>query len=328
MIKWFRVGIVYKITNKLNGMAYIGQTVKPRLVRWAEHVKAAGNGSEFVIHRAIRKYGPETFRVRVLKRVTEPLLYAAEIHFIARHDTFNNGYNMTKGGEGVTMTPAIRRKIGAFWRGKKKPVEQVARTAAKNRGQKRSVDFCTLMSEITRIVPWQRELMVAGLRKHFNLLTLDERVEWRKRHQAHKHTKAAKRMMSIIAKERWQDESYRRPMLDMLSEMHARPTSDETRKRQSNAQLRRFAKLSERRKLSRSHTGKKQSPDLVVRRTAAVKAFYRDHPEAARQRAAQLRSAAPIKHTIATRIKLRLSHLGKPWSAKRRAVYDASKVVV
>ena len=29
--------LIYKITNKINGKCYIGQTIKPAEVRWKEH---------------------------------------------------------------------------------------------------------------------------------------------------------------------------------------------------------------------------------------------------------------------------------------------------
>lgn len=108
-----RVGVIYKVTNKVNGKAYIGKTIQAKEARWRRHVTEAQVGLGFALHAAIRKYGAESFRFRVLKRMTEHLLSAAEVYFIARHNTFGvQGYNLTRGGEGVTMTPRIRKKIG------------------------------------------------------------------------------------------------------------------------------------------------------------------------------------------------------------------------
>lgn len=58
MIKY---GIVYKITNKINGKAYIGQTKTPFEVRFASH-KTCNS----VIGSALRKYCPENFTTEVL----------------------------------------------------------------------------------------------------------------------------------------------------------------------------------------------------------------------------------------------------------------------
>lgn len=118
-MKQFRLGLIYKITNKINKKAYVGCTLiargmsskEARQARWHEHILAARHGSQCAVHRAIRKYGENGFIVRTLKIVTEPLLFAAEIDRIAKHDTFKHGYNMTAGGDGVTMTIAVRGKI-------------------------------------------------------------------------------------------------------------------------------------------------------------------------------------------------------------------------
>ena len=111
-MKNIRIGLIYKHTNKLTGDAYVGKTVVGRQVRWAEHVLAAYAGFPGHFYNAIRKYGPESFRHRTLKHVTEPLLNVAEIHFIAKHDTFNNGYNMTRGGDGWAATPEDHKRQG------------------------------------------------------------------------------------------------------------------------------------------------------------------------------------------------------------------------
>jgi hypothetical protein len=111
-LKRIRVGEIYKHTNKITGDAYVGKTVKGWKVRWAEHVMSAALGSQTRFAKAIRKYGPESFRHCILKRATEPLLNAVEMHSIAKHGTFKNGYNMTKGGDGWLGTPAAHRKQG------------------------------------------------------------------------------------------------------------------------------------------------------------------------------------------------------------------------
>ena len=117
-LKKIRIGLIYKHTNKITGDAYVGQTIKSRQKRWDAHVAAAALGFPGHFYNAIRKYGPENFRHRTLKYVTEPLLNAAEIYFVARHDTFKHGYNMTPGGDGYEMTLAMRRKISKANTGK------------------------------------------------------------------------------------------------------------------------------------------------------------------------------------------------------------------
>jgi hypothetical protein len=44
LVEKFRVGLIYKVTNKLSKKAYVGKTVKTKVQRWAEHVYAAMHG--------------------------------------------------------------------------------------------------------------------------------------------------------------------------------------------------------------------------------------------------------------------------------------------
>ena len=146
-----RIGSVYKVTNKITGDAYIGQTIQTRLERWAQYLYNAYHGSQAHFARAIRKYGPENFIVRTLKHVTEPLLNAAEVHFIARHDTFKNGYNMTKGGDGCggyTHTKATRLKLSLLHKNIPESEESVWKRVAANTGKKRTTMFCQRMLQL------------------------------------------------------------------------------------------------------------------------------------------------------------------------------------
>ena len=55
---------IYKITNKLNGKSYIGQTIRPINQRWHRHVNDAMNNIlDTHFARAIRKYGEKSFSV-------------------------------------------------------------------------------------------------------------------------------------------------------------------------------------------------------------------------------------------------------------------------
>lgn len=96
-------GFIYKVTNKVNGKSYIGQTRNTVEFRWRQHYKAKDNK---YFHRAIQKYGKENFEVVTLEECDVNLLNEREIYYINKYDTFNNGYNLTKGG--TTYTPTKR----------------------------------------------------------------------------------------------------------------------------------------------------------------------------------------------------------------------------
>lgn len=98
------MGYIYKIINKVNGKMYIGQTSKMVQTRWKEHIYAANNKKckdyDSILHRAIRKYQPKEFDISVVETIDNTLLDERETFWISYYDSFNNGYNMTQGGEG------------------------------------------------------------------------------------------------------------------------------------------------------------------------------------------------------------------------------------
>ena len=94
--------IIYKITNKVNGMAYIGQTRQNLNARFSSHKsKAKNSDSKSLLHIAMREYGYDSFTAEVLEVVhDENMLNDREIYWIKKeHSLQPNGYNTTKGGE-------------------------------------------------------------------------------------------------------------------------------------------------------------------------------------------------------------------------------------
>lgn len=58
------IGEIYKITNIQNNKVYIGQTIRPVEYRFNRHINdALHNILDTHFARAIRKYGPQNFKL-------------------------------------------------------------------------------------------------------------------------------------------------------------------------------------------------------------------------------------------------------------------------
>lgn len=95
---------VYKIQNRLNNKIYIGISSAGYEKRFKHHLSESRNGSTFILHNAIRKYGEEAFTSTLLEICdTIEILKEREKFWILTLDTTNRdkGYNMTLGGDGT-----------------------------------------------------------------------------------------------------------------------------------------------------------------------------------------------------------------------------------
>ena len=94
-------GFIYKITNTINGKYYIGQTIQNVKERFYQHcaTKCSKAVSNMAIHRAIKKYGKSNFTVEVIEEIDSTNLNDRERYWIKYYNSYNNGYNSTKGGQ-------------------------------------------------------------------------------------------------------------------------------------------------------------------------------------------------------------------------------------
>lgn len=119
---------LYQITNKLNGKHYIGKTCQGFKRRWSRHRWESARNGKCRIHQAIKKYGVENFDAKpILIGPNVEWINEMEMRTIKLYDSFNNGYNDTKGGDGghgskarlgKTHTAEARAKISAARLGK------------------------------------------------------------------------------------------------------------------------------------------------------------------------------------------------------------------
>lgn len=109
--------LIYLVTNIVNGKKYVGQTVKSLSRRKQGHITAAKfHKYNSYFHRALIKYGEETFDWKVLHDGIENIddLNKLEIFYIGYYNTCGkSGYNLTLGGSGQ-----VGRKVSAKTRHK------------------------------------------------------------------------------------------------------------------------------------------------------------------------------------------------------------------
>lgn len=117
--------IVYLITNRANGMRYVGITSFAVEKRWKEHVAKSAWRPKSWLHRAIAKYGASEFDVQqVASCLNKDSARDVERDVIA---SFQPEYNQTSGGEftfGRRISPEVIAKISSSNRGKKRTADQ------------------------------------------------------------------------------------------------------------------------------------------------------------------------------------------------------------
>ena len=104
-------GVIYCITNTVNGKRYIGQTTQKIEKRWAGHQKQADCAA---LNRAIRKYGAESFVVDVIAdSESKEQLDELEREYIREYQTTNRafGYNLMCGGSFGKHSPESKLKM-------------------------------------------------------------------------------------------------------------------------------------------------------------------------------------------------------------------------
>lgn len=110
--------LIYKHTSERSGKSYIGLTSKSLETRWQHHCHLARTGSDYHFHRAIRMYGEDNWLHEIVANNIDTLeeAQALEKFFIKQYDTFENGYNMTHGGEtSSNKGKALKRKEIYEW---------------------------------------------------------------------------------------------------------------------------------------------------------------------------------------------------------------------
>jgi len=103
-------GTLYCLTNKVNGVQYIGQTTQPLKKRLKDHF-APSKADKSYVGRAIRKYGRDSFETETIVVVSIDELNTLEQDYIDKLGTLSpKGYNLTTGGERFNHTEETKKK--------------------------------------------------------------------------------------------------------------------------------------------------------------------------------------------------------------------------
>lgn len=109
---------IYKITNRINGKIYVGQSIDIK-ERWYQHKYKAKHDTEkgynSAIHQAFRKYGEENFIFEVIEECSSECLDEREKFWIKELNSLTpNGYNILSGGQKIRAKERRCTECGAL----------------------------------------------------------------------------------------------------------------------------------------------------------------------------------------------------------------------
>lgn len=92
---------IYKITNRINGKVYIGQTIQQNPKRrWYEHRAAAKGGGQQHLYQSMRKHGVESFDWEIIDKANDlETLNQLETKWIEHYRSLVECYNHRDGGD-------------------------------------------------------------------------------------------------------------------------------------------------------------------------------------------------------------------------------------
>lgn len=178
--------IIYLITNLINGKQYVGFTKQTLKRRWQGHTYQARKGSNLALHNAIRKHGPENFKIEEIYCSVniDETLNIKEREYIEKYNTLSpDGYNMSLGGEAVMMgrthTQEAKDKISKKNSGRKFSQEHRDKIGAFHKNRPKSEETKLKLSK-SKCREWifklnDKEITISNLKEYCLLNDLSYR---------------------------------------------------------------------------------------------------------------------------------------------------------
>lgn len=131
---------IYKITNKINGKIYVGQSIDIQRRFW-QHKNELNKGTHHSEHlqNSWNKYGEQAFSFEIIEECTLKEIDKKEEFWISKFNTCDTklGYNLKPGGNsccGFTMSEEACRKISKALTGIKRNQKTLQKISKNNKG--------------------------------------------------------------------------------------------------------------------------------------------------------------------------------------------------
>ena len=181
------IGQIYIIRNCVNDKVYIGETTMGYKARFAQHCKQSTRTQRhYKLYEAMNKYGVDKFYVELLEdNVPINKMYEKEIFYIKKYNSFYNGYNSTKGGDGrlINTTSSIEYIINEYQKGKTtgdiakifnvNPVTVERTLKRHNIPLRKDGSKIDLINKNEFIKMWNDGVLISDMARHFSV---DERT--------------------------------------------------------------------------------------------------------------------------------------------------------
>lgn len=153
--------IIYKITNKISGKVYVGQTTQSIVERFWQHCnRSPSQTHRSYVYNAIQKDGKDNFTIeQIASAETIDQLNALEIAYIEELDSIApNGYNLQEGGNNKTCHEETRAKISNTLKGR--PIKNRQNGAEKGRpvSNERKAMISKTMTGVAQ--PWKYKAVI------------------------------------------------------------------------------------------------------------------------------------------------------------------------